>query len=721
MAPVSFPPGFRFHPTDEELVAYYLKRKINGLKIELEIIPEVDLYKCEPWDLPGKSLLPGKDLEWYFFSPRDRKYPNGSRTNRATRCGYWKATGKDRKVNSQSRAVGMKKTLVYYRGRAPHGSRTGWVMHEYRLHERECQPASSAMQEAYSLCRVFKKSAVISPKVEEEYARSSHNNGNYHHQYRYQQPQQMGSDQTSSTINNELNYSEGRGGEDLDSSNNYLMMPLHDSAYMHHPNNGTTFNSVNNNNNNPSWSHFLSDDPSLLSLPTTSLFPNYAPISYPPSKVDVALECARMQHRFSMPPLEVEDFPQVGIPDLKMPQQPHHHHHSGAIIGSRTTETDILQEILSVAHASQELINHPTNYSPATLGGGNSNENYAAHEEENDDFTFMVGRGSGDQNYNYNHQVMSDLRSMMRGINNDTTTTTWEDQNTARSIEISDLDDEFKAERMVENLRWVGMSSKNMDKSFMEDQKIVPIEDITNFQINKEDNELQESVQHQSNNMSDFSLGFISYDEPNENFIDEGTPMDDYSSSPSCFEVVEEVKVSHGMFVATRPAADTFFHQIVPSQTLKVHLNPVMANSTNLSVENAEIAQTDSKRMEKQGSSFTKLRDYVMGKLIMKPSKTATSAIMFIFAILLMHCASYLGEHAQILKLDQENEDVKDKYWSGAISMKKKYSSWTEKERVWFVGIKSGRGFGVVLKKVGIFLTISLALCTMWANHITVD
>ena len=53
MAPVTLPPGFRFHPTDEELVDYYLKRKINGRKIELEIIPEVDLYKFEPWDLPG--------------------------------------------------------------------------------------------------------------------------------------------------------------------------------------------------------------------------------------------------------------------------------------------------------------------------------------------------------------------------------------------------------------------------------------------------------------------------------------------------------------------------------------------------------------------------------------------------------------------------------------------------------------------------------------------
>jgi hypothetical protein len=53
MAPVGLPPGFRFHPTDEELVNYYLKRKIHGLKIELDIIPEVDLYKCEPWELAG--------------------------------------------------------------------------------------------------------------------------------------------------------------------------------------------------------------------------------------------------------------------------------------------------------------------------------------------------------------------------------------------------------------------------------------------------------------------------------------------------------------------------------------------------------------------------------------------------------------------------------------------------------------------------------------------
>ncbi|KAL2632135.1 hypothetical protein R1flu_016821 [Riccia fluitans] len=155
---MKLPPGFRFHPTDEELVVYYLKRKVGNRPIGLEVIAEVDLYKWEPWDLPDKAMVHSQDSEWYFYSPRDKKYPNGLRTNRATEAGYWKATGKDRNVKKAGRqVVGMKKTLVFYKGRAPHGERTDWVMHEYRLDEEECEKVN-ASQDMFVLCRVFKKS-----------------------------------------------------------------------------------------------------------------------------------------------------------------------------------------------------------------------------------------------------------------------------------------------------------------------------------------------------------------------------------------------------------------------------------------------------------------------------------------------------------------------------------------------------------------------------------
>lgn len=170
------PPGFRFHPTDEELVMHYLCRKCASQSIAVPIIAEIDLYKYDPWELPGKFFVfllwtcelsykaiyrtwwlsykamvlylylfidvvvwfefTGKALygekEWYFFSPRDRKYPNGSRPNRAAGTGYWKATGADKPIGNP-KPVGIKKALVFYAGKAPRGEKTNWIMHEYRL------------------------------------------------------------------------------------------------------------------------------------------------------------------------------------------------------------------------------------------------------------------------------------------------------------------------------------------------------------------------------------------------------------------------------------------------------------------------------------------------------------------------------------------------------------------------------------------------------------
>ncbi|KAI3459929.1 hypothetical protein Pfo_016592 [Paulownia fortunei] len=149
------PPGFRFHPTDEELITFYLASKVfNGSFCGVEIA-EVDLNRCEPWELPDVAKM--GEREWYFFSLRDRKYPTGLRTNRATGAGYWKATGKDREVYSASSGalLGMKKTLVFYKGRAPRGEKTKWVMHEYRLDgDFSCRHTG---KEEWVICRIFNK------------------------------------------------------------------------------------------------------------------------------------------------------------------------------------------------------------------------------------------------------------------------------------------------------------------------------------------------------------------------------------------------------------------------------------------------------------------------------------------------------------------------------------------------------------------------------------
>ncbi|URE23711.1 nucleoside-diphosphatase, partial [Musa troglodytarum] len=160
--PASLPPGFRFHPTDEELILHYLRNQAASLPCPVSIIAEVDIYKLDPWDLPGKAVF--GEREWYFFSPRDRKYPNGVRPNRAAASGYWKATGTDKAIHDSrgNERIGVKKALVFYKGRPPKGSKTNWIMHEYRLEEArrsnyyKLKHASMRLDD-WVLCRIYKK------------------------------------------------------------------------------------------------------------------------------------------------------------------------------------------------------------------------------------------------------------------------------------------------------------------------------------------------------------------------------------------------------------------------------------------------------------------------------------------------------------------------------------------------------------------------------------
>ncbi|KAF9622254.1 hypothetical protein IFM89_030296 [Coptis chinensis] len=150
-------PGFRFHPTEEELLDFYLKKIVFGKKFRFDVIGFLNIYGYDPWELPGLAKI--GEREWYFFVPRNRKQGNGGRPNRTTEHGFWKATGSDRNIrclNDPKRVIGLKKTLVFYRGRAPHGSKTDWVMNEYRMPENCTLP-----KEDIVLCKIYRKATSL--------------------------------------------------------------------------------------------------------------------------------------------------------------------------------------------------------------------------------------------------------------------------------------------------------------------------------------------------------------------------------------------------------------------------------------------------------------------------------------------------------------------------------------------------------------------------------
>ncbi|KAJ0989391.1 hypothetical protein J5N97_007747 [Dioscorea zingiberensis] len=173
------PPGFRFHPTDEELINDYLKKKItSSLSPSSSIIADINLYKYNPWDLPERAFF-GEE-EWFFFSPRDRKYKNGARPNRAAGSGYWKATGTDKPILAAggTHCLGVKKALVFYKGRPPKGTKTDWVMHEYRLLDPtngQLKNKDSMRLDDWVLCRIRHKiSLQVQADDEQEHTVASH-------------------------------------------------------------------------------------------------------------------------------------------------------------------------------------------------------------------------------------------------------------------------------------------------------------------------------------------------------------------------------------------------------------------------------------------------------------------------------------------------------------------------------------------------------------------
>ncbi|KAJ4846492.1 hypothetical protein Tsubulata_039980 [Turnera subulata] len=217
------PPGFRFHPTDEELVGFYLKRKVEKKPTKIDLIKLIDVYKYEPWDLQS-----GGETEWYFFCRRGRKYKNSIRPNRVTGHGFWKATGIDKPIFSDGKThecIGLKKSLVYYRGSAGKGTKTDWMMHEFRLPASRSSAVTNANTpnvheaEVWTICRIFKREVPC------------------HKKYLSEDTRKYSSKQSSSDSSSKSNFTASEEGHDqyvsFDVSADEVieMNPLNDHTY----------------------------------------------------------------------------------------------------------------------------------------------------------------------------------------------------------------------------------------------------------------------------------------------------------------------------------------------------------------------------------------------------------------------------------------------------------------------------------------------------------
>ncbi|KAJ3675231.1 hypothetical protein LUZ60_004273 [Juncus effusus] len=152
----NLPPGFHFHPSDEELIVHFLRRKAALLPCYPDIIPTVHLHHHDPWDLNGKAFQASD--KWYFFTQLTQ--------SRGSLNGYWSQVGLDEPIFSSGRNVGSKKTLIFYIGDPTEGVKTNWVMHEFHLVDGSTSSRSmkkrghsSTECNKWVVCRVYDSSS----------------------------------------------------------------------------------------------------------------------------------------------------------------------------------------------------------------------------------------------------------------------------------------------------------------------------------------------------------------------------------------------------------------------------------------------------------------------------------------------------------------------------------------------------------------------------------
>ncbi|KAL9419628.1 hypothetical protein AB3S75_037405 [Citrus x aurantiifolia] len=146
--------GFRFHPTDEEIILLLTMKRRDPAGFSVRTIKEIDLYSFEPWELPCHSEIQSEEEVWYFFCEPCYKNSESKRVHRRTKEGYWKKTGRGSNIKRKykTEVIGTKKILSFSRDDAAAQKGTSeWVIHEIAVEE------SPDFKKDFVVCRLERK------------------------------------------------------------------------------------------------------------------------------------------------------------------------------------------------------------------------------------------------------------------------------------------------------------------------------------------------------------------------------------------------------------------------------------------------------------------------------------------------------------------------------------------------------------------------------------
>jgi len=146
------PVGFRFRPSDEELVRDYLLKKVMGEELPWDGIGECDLYgEKPPWEICGDQ-----EGEKVYFFAKLRKLSK-SRVARTAGSGVWHENSSHNIYDEEGDVIGARKLFCFKVKDGSTMKRSDWIMHEFSLvgeHEQSANWVLCTLQKKGSESRI---------------------------------------------------------------------------------------------------------------------------------------------------------------------------------------------------------------------------------------------------------------------------------------------------------------------------------------------------------------------------------------------------------------------------------------------------------------------------------------------------------------------------------------------------------------------------------------